>query len=363
MTNYPYHLSITSSVSPDYGVMQKGLTDSICILGFADAVDPANENKAYQVFNVNDALAAFTGSDAYDSTLIKGLIEAYTAGCKDIWLYPIANMDAYVPEDDRDSTFWTSLYNYYTDALVQLAESNDIDVLIPYDVDIEEGDFVELFADHCRDNSRGCLRLAYLPYNGVATNTFTGEDYHIVLVNGIGLFHYPDHFDVDYSASMVTSFAGLVSKLNPNVPPDNRQFRNPMLFSSDYEDSEETLEENSIVGFRKTIDYKRVHNGTLVPTLCYTRGGSSSDFRTLFAVHTVQRLLREIAGLDLIGSAAYLAEESLKEFFLNWIKRGYARKIDASFYYNAYELKVDLLIYLPYPVNDVSVSLIVGPVY
>jgi hypothetical protein len=363
MTDYPYHLSITSSISPDYQVMQKGLTDSMCILGFADTTNSDDENKVYQVFDINEAVVDFTGSNAYDSSLIRGLIEAYHAGCRDIYLYPIAEMSDYVAPADRDATFWNNLYQWYEDALAVLAEVDDIDVIIPYDVDISEGNFVELFATHCQSASGGQLRLTYLPYDGEATTTFTGEDYHIVLVNGTGTFHYPDHFETDYSTNMVTTFAAMVSMLDTNVPPDNRSITTAFLFSSDYEDDEETLEENSIVGFRKTVAYKRVSNGSLVSTLSYTRSSSNSDYRALYAVHTVQRLLRGIEKLDLIGSAVYLAEDSLREYFNTWVRKGYARLIESSFYYNAYELYVDIVLHLPYPIGEVKLNLTVGPVY
>lgn len=363
MADYPYHLSIATEISPDYGQMHRNLTDSVCILGFADVTNSYNEDTVYKVDNINDALVEFTGDGTYDSTLVKGMIEAFHGGCRDLYVYPIGPMSGYVPPTERDSSFYTDLYTLYEAALPVVAESDDIDILVPYDADVEEAEFIELFAEHCASINTAAVRMTYFSYNGAATNTFTGEDYHTVLVNGTGLFHFYNVFSVDYSSGMASCFAGRVSSLSPDVPPDNRVVRVPIVFESDYEGDEETLEANQIVGFRKTVGYERVYDGTLVSTLSYTRAPVNSDYKALFTMHNLQRFLRGIDELDLIGSAAYIAEESLRSYFDEWVNNGYVRDIEASLYYNAYTLYISLVLHMHYPIGDIDLNLSVGPVY
>lgn len=360
MTSYPYHLTITSSVSSAYGILQRGKTDSVCILGFADC-DSSYLQSVYRVDDINDALATFTGSASYPSSLIQGMMEAYYTGCRDIYLYPVAPMSEFIAISDRTSSFYVDLLDWYTDALNILAEEDDIDIVVPYDVDIDEGEFITLFVNHCNTCSGERLRLVFVPFNGDATTTYTNEDYHIVLINGTGLFHNTSVFASDYTSNMSASFAGLYSNLATNVPPDNRIFTSPVLFFSDYEDDEETLEANAVVGFRKTVRYKRVYDSSIATTLSYTRAAAGSDFKNLYTVHVIQRLLKAISDLDLIGSAAYLAEDSLQNCFTDFVNKGYAITIDSVYRLEAYTLYVNLIIGLPYPIGDIALNLTIGP--
>jgi len=362
MTSYPHHLTITSSVSPDYEIMNKGYTDAICILGFADCAQTLYGD-VFPVTDIPAALAAFSGDGINESSLLKGLIEVYSTGCRDIYLYPIAPMSDYVAPDDRDAQFWTDLTSWYADALGVLDSYDDIDVLIPYDADIDEGDYVDQFAAHCQNVVGSVLRLTYFSYQGDATATFYGEDYHIILVNGIGTFHFPDHFTNDYSSGMAATFAGVVSRIDVPVPPDNRNITTVILFSSDYEDDEETLETNRVVGFRKTAAYKRVFNRTLTSTLSFTRASNSSDFSTLYAVHTIQRLLRQIDKLELVGTASYFAQDALRKLFDNWETKDYVLNIDSQFQLMADTLYVNVTLVLPYPVGVIELGMTVGPVF
>lgn len=362
MTTYPYHLSIVSSISNDYDLMGKGLTDAICILGFADCSEELY-GMAHQVVDLTSALATFVDDGINDSSIALGLLEAYSAGCRDIWVYPIAPMDAYAAPGNRDASWWTALHGYYANALTVLQHYDAIDVLIPYDADIEEEDFVEQFADHCQDVN-GSLRLTYFSYQGEPANHFVGETYHIVLVNGIGTFHFPEWMNTNYSGGMATTFAATVSRLSTEVPPDNRLINTLVIFNSDYLDTEETLEANQVVGFRKTATHKRVLNAHVVSTLSYTRAVSTeSDYLTLFAVHTVQRFLRAVDRLGLIGVSSYIAQDTLKTLFENWEQLGYVNYMKYSMVFSVDTLYVDVTLVLPYPIGSVNLALAVGPVF
>ena len=83
--------------SPQYRTLSIGQTDSILLVGHADA---ELMYEPYRVTNIRTAVN-FLAADT-KSPLLRGLLEAYNAGCKDIWIYPAAPMSEYVdPGTDR----------------------------------------------------------------------------------------------------------------------------------------------------------------------------------------------------------------------------------------------------------------------
>jgi len=362
MTDYPYHLTISSSVSTEYSLVGRGGTDSICILGFADTAYP---QQVYKVTDMNQAFADFTGSTTLNSSLLQGLMAAYYAGGRDFYLYAVGDMDEWVAPASRDGSWHTLLEARYTTALEEIAEWDDIDILVPYDAEpTPTYNYVEQFSDACSGAS-GLLRLAIIPYYGDEDTVFDGESLHVVLVDGTGTFDMWKSTDIfvshSYDGNMAPVFAGMLSRMDTNVPPDNRKIKVPVAFSSSYEGEEETLETNRIVGFRKTTNYKRNSDGELVTTLCRTRSEDGSDYQSLYVVHTVMRLLRDIDDLDLIGTPAVIAKDTLKEFFNAWVVKGYAINIEASFVLKPYEMDVIATLYLFYPIGEITVSFTVGP--
>lgn len=78
--------------SPLYRVMGTGLTSPIMIIGHADAL---TMDQPYKVINMQEAVN-FLQADS-SSPLLRAMLELYNAGCKDIWLYPVAPMSEYEP--------------------------------------------------------------------------------------------------------------------------------------------------------------------------------------------------------------------------------------------------------------------------
>lgn len=77
--------------APQYRALSLGQTDSILLIGHADA---ETMYEPYRVTNIKTAVN-FLAADS-SSPLLRGLLEAYNAGCKDIWLYAAAPMSEYV---------------------------------------------------------------------------------------------------------------------------------------------------------------------------------------------------------------------------------------------------------------------------
>lgn len=90
--------------APQYQALSLGSTDTVLLVGHADA---EVMHEPYRVVNIKKAVT-FLGTDS-TSPLLRGLLEAYNSGCKDIWLYAAAPMSEYVaPNQDRFTATFTS---------------------------------------------------------------------------------------------------------------------------------------------------------------------------------------------------------------------------------------------------------------
>lgn len=83
--------------TPLYNDLSIGLTDRIVLIGHANGLEL---NSPHRVVNMQETLNKL-GADG-DSPLVRGLLEAYNAGARDIWLVAAAPMSEYLPFDYTD---------------------------------------------------------------------------------------------------------------------------------------------------------------------------------------------------------------------------------------------------------------------
>jgi hypothetical protein len=243
VAQYPYHLNITTATTSDYGFLGKMKTDGVCILGYAD-VPPELVGEIYRVKDINEAMNTFQGTDIYTSTCIRGMMEAYNNGAKDIYLYSIAPMSEYFPPGERTGGYWSALMSFYNAALAAITQCDEIDIIVPYDADPDQLDFVTPFSEAMQDAGVDAFKLCIFSYNGDPTVEFDGDSKQIVLVNGTALFSFSNELGNTYTSGLAPTVAGLLSQLETNVPPDNRMIRGTTMFLSDYLGREGYLEED-----------------------------------------------------------------------------------------------------------------------
>jgi hypothetical protein len=146
--------------------MSTGLTNTVLLIGHADAVrlhDP------FKVDSMAQALA-FLGND-YTSPLVAGLLEAYAAGCRDMYVYAVAPMSEYEQNpalrlDYRVDWGGKNFYQLYKERLDEAYS-----ILLAYD-------FFELVvpieAPFYDDGTRGALK--YVEFTGTAANYLSTPD-------------------------------------------------------------------------------------------------------------------------------------------------------------------------------------------
>lgn len=152
------HLSGTMRESTLYRTMGAGLTDTIFLVGHADGLEL---NDPYQVASIQEAVNVL-GADVR-SPLLRGLLEAYYAGARDIWLVAAATMDEYesVVASRNDAraefdglTFNEKYFERLVDTYTTLREFDFASTVVPLEASIygtDSVDFVTQLVDFCVD--------------------------------------------------------------------------------------------------------------------------------------------------------------------------------------------------------------------
>lgn len=104
-----------------YRTMGFGTTSRVLLIGHADGL---SINDPYQVNNIREAINVLQADT--DSPLLRGLLEAYNGGCRDVWIMAAAPMSEYEPViDDRLLTQFGGL-TFYQKYYQRLAVSYDL---------------------------------------------------------------------------------------------------------------------------------------------------------------------------------------------------------------------------------------------
>lgn len=92
-------------VSSLYQVMGSGTTIPVLLMGHANdtRVKQESDRQAFPVFDMQETLN-YLGADLA-CPLVRALLEAYNAGCRDIWVYPVAPMSEYIAIPAERLTF------------------------------------------------------------------------------------------------------------------------------------------------------------------------------------------------------------------------------------------------------------------
>ena len=117
-----------------YGLMGLGTTDHICLIGHADGI-PINE--PIQVTNMREVVRMLLGDS--ESPLLRGLLEVYNSGVRDITVVAAAPMGEYVSEiSDRFEAdpitgliFYEQYYERLTETYSALAGYDYYDFVVP----------------------------------------------------------------------------------------------------------------------------------------------------------------------------------------------------------------------------------------
>jgi hypothetical protein len=169
-----------------YQTMGMGATDQVLLLGHAQGL-PIND--PFQVRNMKEAINLM-GADS-NSPLLRGLLEAYNGGSRDIWLMcvaPITEYVDYVPDsgsrfEARDEWGGLNFYQRYHQRLdtayTLLREYDYPNIIVPIEApfyDAGDVDFAEQLLDHCYDS----YVLTGKPRLGIIGTRFGGFSAEVV---------------------------------------------------------------------------------------------------------------------------------------------------------------------------------------
>lgn len=145
----------TMHESHEYQVMGVGITDTIFLIGHADGIEL---NAPHQVINMQETVNLLEGN--LRSPLMRGMLEAYNAGARDIWIVAAAPMSEYIDFDGIDKTprllgieEWGGMtfYEKYNERLQVtyelLSQYEVIEILVPLEAPFHDAGGVNFFDD------------------------------------------------------------------------------------------------------------------------------------------------------------------------------------------------------------------------
>lgn len=232
-------LSGTMRESPLYQAMGNGLTDRVFLLGHSDGLEL---NDPYRVMSVQEAVNVLQANVA--SPLLRGLIETYYSGCRDIHIVAVAPMSEYVgdvihrndvhndatPGALEGTTFYQRYHDRLQTTLNMLLEWDLPQVIVPLEASFLNAgsvDFLTQLTVHCANAfaSTGVLRIGFLGCRGtlddaavealVADERLTTQGSagkFVAIIAGEGLINVSE-LPTIYATSPVASIAGELSSM------------------------------------------------------------------------------------------------------------------------------------------------------
>lgn len=136
-------------------------TNTIILIGHTSAMEPYS---IYRITSMQDGINALRAD--MESPLLRGLLDAYSCGARDIYIMSAGYMNEYQPDISKrniktyaDSSATPNIYSFYELYYARLQKCYDIikdyefiDIIVPLETSIvstENVNFVRQLADHC----------------------------------------------------------------------------------------------------------------------------------------------------------------------------------------------------------------------
>lgn len=381
----------------DYFDLGKGLTDAICLIGHVDGL---TVNDPYFVNDLQKAIDLMQADT--DSPVVRAMLEAYSAGCRDIWVVAAAPMREYVDSlEDRaeEKVEWgnRNFYERYAQRLLEtyriLKTYDNFDLIVPLEApfyDSLDVDFFTPLADLC-------LSLFYntgVPPVGIIGSRFDAlsqddidlmlEDERIpnlhtdesliqagkmVLVAlGEGIIQNK-FLNLTYKSSLNVSIAAYMASSNLLRGVMYSKLPNVLNLSGlDLRKSQvEELANKRINPAIRTAKGKRGRAFEIVMATDHTMAPEGSDYWSVIQMRIVSRIIRDLRsiGAQYIGSIDLpMLTNAVKEYFYSLRDQDYLR--DYSFTVKKDEntlgnVIIEVILYPRLGVNDITFSVNVGP--
>jgi hypothetical protein len=323
--------------TPNYKLFNNGLTDSIMLMGHADA---QKMYEPYQVVNMREAIN-FLNADSL-SPLVRSLLECYNMGCKDIWLYPVAPMDEYVDlVSDRftagfkpalgGQTFYQKYYDRLTSAYATILDWDTFEIVVPVEAvyyDAGGVDFATQLIDFCSNNwaTTGAVSLGVLGtrVNGTpmqeAIDTMANDSRLasfgeagkcVMVVVGEAILNHPQ-LTITYNASLAVQVAANLATIDLTRSISGLKLYGAMaLVGADYTSAQlETLTQAKLNPAVRTKRGKRGTSFEIMLLTDNTLGIDGTDYWAMSQMHVIANTINKVRSIGY----AYIGETDPEQF-------------------------------------------------
>lgn len=368
--------------SPHYQVLGVGLTDRVFLLGHADGL---SLNDPHQVVDIQEAVNLL-GADAV-SPLLRGLLEAYYGGARDIWIMAVAPMSEYTDDPTlRNSGWYTTYRNRLQAAYDMLSEWDLVQILVPLTApyyDAKGIDFLTPLATHCAGAFAvtGTIRIGLIgtqtgPITQAAVTAMAtdvrrnniGEDGKFVsIIVGEGVFNNRE-MPTAYTNSLVTAAAAELSQLPYNRGLTHRTLPNIMSLSTQMTLAQLTQLTDAKLNpiALSTLGERGIPFQTVILT-DNTLGVTGTDYWSIVQVRLVLHVIDMVRALArrYLGTIGYGSfRQEVGEFFQSLLMgntvRDYSLNISRDLA-DPYKVLVDIAIKPYFGIRQINFVVDVGP--
>lgn len=338
-------ISPTSTIvnyNPTYEQLNKSNTDTILLIGHADGIQLNYPVKINSIQHAVDLLNA-----DIQSPLLRGVIDAYSCGARDIMICAAAPMIEYIENYDNKlletslysinnstpnlETFYERYYNRLTETYSAILNLDFIDIIVPLETSIIHTggvDFITQLSNYCanfhnitgnvqmgiigsRSNGIKASDIETLEQNTLFTNKLTLIDNitnqivsdkgrYIIPVYGEMVFQHPQ-LKISYTSSASAAVAGMISSANLDKSLIRQRIPGAMsLYGSDLTFAQyERLEDIGINTLYRGKKTRRAVPFEVYLTNEYTMANSNSVFSKATQMRLVSLVVSEIKGICL----------------------------------------------------------------
>lgn len=327
------------AVSPAYRALNVGMTDRVFLLGHGDGL-PLND--PYQLTTIKDAVNVL-GAD-HSCPLLRGALEAYYAGARDIWLMAVAPMSEV---DSGDELYHTRLIAGYE--ILKLYDLPNIIVPLGASLFSEDADFLTQLANHCSESFGICgtIRIGIIG-DTLALNTESIaeiiEDERLTSLVDKGKFVFPilgegvinlQEMPVAYATNLSAVSAGLLSTLRLSNGLTYRKLPNVAFVSGPPLTNEQI---DALLGAKLNVAVRsaagrRGRPFEILVSSDNTLGETGSDFWSLSQVRLVAKIIERvhILGRSHIGTIGYGDfKQKVQEYFVSLGMENIIRDFDLN---------------------------------
>lgn len=393
--------------------MGNNTTDRIFLIGHANGL---SLNSPYQVRDMRDAVNIMQ-ADA-NSPLLRGMLEAYNAGARDIWLVAAAPLREYVdfsPVDTserfvaRTEFGGLNFYEKYAERLEATYEAlldyDPAEIIVPLEApfyDTGGVDFLTPLVHHCEDayHRTGAVRLGIIgtrmgsersdadvtamvndsrltagfPKQHVYDededlgNDLSSGGKFVMIITGEGSFKLPQ-MPVAHSSSLAASAAGAISHRRWDRGLTHVRLQNVIgLINTDLTEGQvQRLARAGVNSGIRTIKGRRGQQNQVVIASDNMLAEQGSDFWSLVQIRLLAKVLERVRALGnrFMGSVGFdRFKDDVESFLVILTRTGYIRDYRVTIQRdqtNRYGVLVDVTLFPYAGVREIFFTVEVGP--